>query len=156
MIRREVLLPFPYNLKNVTIGIDPGSRNLAVAVIFANFNTLEVYEISAFKEEHPVVRADKIQRIVEEIIGYYSLYEPLGVVEGASYGKAFGQVELAEARIAAALALYQSGVQVGIVPPLTIRKAVFKNGRIKNPWNNIPDNSAAAIGCAYYLDKKDG
>jgi len=43
---------------------------------------------------------------------------------------------------------------VDIVPPKRIRKASFGNGNIKNPWDNLDDDLAASLGCAYYEEQK--
>jgi hypothetical protein len=73
------------------------------------------------------------------------------VIEGAAYmASMYRQAELGEVRAAIAMWFHRLGVRVDVAPPNTIRKAVFENGKMKNPWDNIPNDVAAALGCAYY------
>lgn len=72
------------------------------------------------------------------------------IIEGASYGKLYRQVELEDVRAAAVMWFHRYGIKNYVIPPTSIRKQVFGHGRMKNPWSNIPDDIAAALGCAYY------
>lgn len=146
----EIVLPYPYKNANPAIGVDPGSRNLGICIIHPTVETLIAYRVQVDKINDAVQRMANLQRITAEIIERYEIARASAIIEGASYWMKYGQVELAEARGAIALMLYGMGIGVAIVPPRTIRKKVFGNGKIINPWN-IQDDVAASMGCAYYL-----
>ena|SRR3990167_1754947 len=144
-------------------GIDPGTVNLGIARLYRS--ALCLYEIEIAKRE-----ANSIQRIINaNILLSYALSSLTGiqanyVIEGASYGDRFRQVELAEMRatiaywIINALDIHNvedvllNPNQIQIVPPKKIRKAVFQDGNTKasDIWTNIPKNAADALACALY------
>jgi len=95
-----------------------------------------------------------VQKVLGRTIGYFDP-NSIAIIEGASYGARYRQVELAEVRAAMVLWFHNYGIKPYIVPPATIRKQVFGHGRTKNPWANLPDDVSAALGCAYYsIDKQ--
>lgn len=142
----EIEPPFPIP-ERTQFGIDPGTTNLGLAILYPK--TVQLYKIKMIRLTKALDRMLEIQHILTRCIGWFG-YEPLAIIEGAAFAGAYRQVELAEQRASMALWFHRFGVDVEIVPPNTIRKQVFGHGRTKNPWSNLDDNLAAAIGCAYY------
>ena len=126
-------------------GIDPGTAKLGIV----DGNHLCEIEI---------IRADTSERRIHHIWRLLRLIMLPNIkymtIEGASYMDRYRQVELQDIRCGATCwAMNDSrNIEVQIVPPLTIRKVVFGSAKIKNPWKElgIPDNAAAALGCALY------
>jgi len=74
------------------------------------------------------------------------------VIEGASYGSAYRQAELAEVRALSAHWFFTHLSKVKVLAPSSIRKIVFGNGKTKAQeiWEcNIPNDALAALSCAY-------
>ena len=74
------------------------------------------------------------------------------VIEGASYGSAYRQAELAEVRALSAHWFFTHLSKVKVLAPNSIRKIVFDNGKTKAQeiWEcNIPNDALAALSCAY-------
>lgn len=143
------------------IGIDPG-RNFGIAIF--NGKKLEIFWGQMKKYEKPDrwhygIEAVDIARNVLSIVKFTSMKaEKMLVeagkacVEGAAYGKAEGQVLLAEIRFGFAFGLYELGLDVKIVPPATVRKAVTGNGNkaMTEFFPVLNNNAADAIGIAAY------
>lgn len=102
---------------------------------------------------------------VDRIINWHSVLGELPliisgharmVIEGAAYGMGYREAELSELRASTVLWAYRLGVDVKIVPPNTIRKAVLGSGKLKahEVWylENAPD-AVAALACAYYASE---
>lgn len=130
------------------IGIDPGTRNLGLAVIKPDVEYVALYRYILKRNKKALLRLLEVQQVLGDIIGFFTLNSK-AIIEGASF---FGyrQVELAEQRAAMLLWFHKYGIEADIVPPLTIRKHVFGSGKIKNPWPEIDDNMIAAFGCALF------
>jgi hypothetical protein len=79
---------------------------------------------------------------------------PTCVIEGAAFHKTFGQVGLAEVRIGfyIAAAINPFIKQVSIVPPATIRKTVFGDGRAQagDAWPTHNHNGCDSLSIALY------
>ena len=140
--------------KNQTyLGLDPGTKNLGVASIYPN--TIEevmeanLYKIILSRDDDAVERMLNVRTALSNIILWFK-WRSSAVIEGASFGNHYRQVELAEQRASIALWCYQRSMRVKIVPPKTIRKHAFGDGNMKNPWDNLKDDVAAALGCALY------
>lgn len=136
------------------LGIDPGTTNLGIAVVDATLGTPEVklWQIKLDRLDNPVDRIQQVQSILSMCMPYSYYNNMLAVIEGASYADRYRQVELAEQRASIALWCLSKGYKAQIVPPNTIRKKVFGNGRIKaqDVWTNIPADAANALACCYY------
>ena len=101
-----------------------------------------------------------IRNAVHALIVYSGIVPRGGIVEQAAYGAPFGQVGLAEARVAAMVEvedILEPTDDLRMVPPATIRKAVFGHGRIKahEAWTELSEypDAASALACAmsYFL-----
>ena len=148
-------MEFP--IQNMCLGIDPGSVNLGLAVIHQYmFPHAELYQIKTTRLDDAVDRIRNIQYILSDLINLFS-FKPLAVIEGASFGNRYRQVELAEIRASMALWCLDKGMEVFIIPPQSIRKRVFGSAKIKahEQWKELekfPD-AAAALSCAYACAK---
>jgi hypothetical protein len=138
----EPSFPLPSKMR---IGVDPGTRNLGIAVIRPKL--VKLYKITLERKETALDRMLDVQRVLGDTIGHFTP-DSVAIIEGASY-YGYRQVELAEQRAATALWFHKLGIEVHIIPPLKIRKQVFGNSKEKNPWG-IEDNCAAALGAALY------
>ena len=104
---------------------------------------------------------DAVDRIInwQKVIGDLSLViagRARMVIEGAAYGTGYREAELSEIRASTVLWANRLGVNIKIVPPNTIRKAVFGSGKLKahDVWylEDSPD-AVAALACAYYASE---
>ena len=147
------------------VGIDPGTTHLGLAELYSvdNKDKVTLWQITISRQEDAIKRMrlhhfimGKCLYIPSHMIGNAS--DTNCVVEGASFGNTFRQVELAEQRIILAWWMFDSS-PTHIVPPTTIRKAVFGSGKIKAheawqlagiPKNKQPNDALAALSCAYY------
>jgi len=135
----------------IKYGIDPGTVNLGVAYVHPTPNVaVMLYQIKLERADTVIGRILTTQNALTQC----KLLIQSGaraVIEGAGYmASKYRQVELAEVRAATVMWFYRFRVQADVIPPNTIRKQVFGHGKTKNPWENIPDDVAAALGCAYY------
>jgi len=147
-IHIEPPMPLPANDRCV-FGYDPGTTRMGVACLWRTY--LTVYEVETVRSPDPVVRIVTNQSILNTCAKLFS-YSPIMIIEGSSFGNNFRQVELAEVRASAVLWALQHNIVPKIVPPTTIRKAVFGNGKTKADeiWKELPPNAGAALSCAYY------
>ena len=137
------------------VGIDPGSRNMGLAV----FHDLigRAYDIKL------AVTPDRISSmlLIQTVVNYlmeetwpdgYSRGRWLIWVEDAAFGMKYGQVQLAESRAASMLYFASRCSKVTVIPPASIRKMVFGDGRKKahEVWTEVSPNAAAAMSCAIY------
>lgn len=143
----EPSFPLPQTTR---FGLDPGTRNLGLAVIRPDVESVTLYKIVLERHKKALNRLLDVQQVLGYTLGHFG-QDSKAIIEGASYmASMYRQVELAEQRAAMLLWFHKFGIEAEIVPPNTIRKNVFGNGRMKNPWGNIDDNCAAALGCALY------
>jgi Holliday junction resolvasome RuvABC endonuclease subunit len=145
--------PFP-RPEIAKYGIDPGSAKMGVAFVHPISNvTVMAYQIKMERGKTALDRVLGVQRVLSQL---QLVIQPKGlvVIEGASYGSVYRQVELEDIRVAAMMWFHRYGIKSEIVPPTTVRKQVFGNGRIKNPWDNLPDDCVAALGCCFYDSNK--
>ena len=134
----------------IKYGIDPGTTNIGIAYVHPTPNVaVMLYQVKLERADTTLGRILAIQNALTQC-RLLIRNDARAVVEGASYGNKYRQVELAEVRAAIVIWFYRYGVLTDVVPPKTIRKVVFGNGNIKNPWENLPDDVAAALGCAFY------
>lgn len=145
----------PYPLPNeMRIGIDPGTVNLGIAVVRPDRQSIRLCKITLKRHKKALNRLLDVQQVLGHTIGCFS-ENSIAIIEGASYGAVYRQVELAEVRAAMMLWFHKYNIEPHIVPPSTIRKSTFGHGRMKNPWSNLPDDLAAAIGCSFYTIPKE-
>jgi Holliday junction resolvasome RuvABC endonuclease subunit len=140
--------------KEMRIGIDPGTRNMGIAVLRPDKKFVNLYKIVLERDKNALSRLLEAQKVLAHTIGHFTL-DSKAIIEGASYGDRFRQVELAEQRAAMLLWLHQNGIDAKLVPPLTIRKNVFGSAKIKNPWPEVDDNMVAALACALFSQDLD-
>jgi len=71
------------------------------------------------------------------------------VIEGASFGARYRQVELAEQRAVIALWFHEQGIEIKVKPPQSVRLQAFGSAKIKAKelWPDLPPNAVAALGC---------
>ena len=148
-------MEFP--IQNMCLGCDPGSVNLGLALIHQYLSPYaELYQIKTTRLPDAVDRIRNIQYILSDCILSFS-FKPLAIIEGASFGDRYRQVELAEIRASMALWCLDKGMEVSIVPPQTIRKQVFGSAKIKahEQWKELEKykDAAAALSCAYACAK---
>ena len=145
----------PYPLPNeMRIGVDPGTVNLGIAVVRPNNKIVKLYQITLKRHKKALLRLLDVQQVLGHAVGYF-FPNTIAIIEGASYGARYRQVELAEVRAAMMLWFHEYNIEPHIVPPSTIRKSTFGHGRTKNPWDNLPDDLAASLGCAFYTIPKE-
>ena len=161
-----VEVPTPNTSFACPIGFDPGTTHLGIAQLYSkdDKDRADLWQISIERNENPVFRIMMVKTILYELFGNPNA-DPRQyiIIEGASFGNNFRQVELAEQRAASALwfvpMTFYGSKQIKIVPPATIRKAVFGSGKIKAheawqlagiPKNKQPSDALAALSCAYY------
>jgi len=140
--------------KNQTyIGVDPGTKNLGIATIYPNTSEeimeANLYKVVLDRDDDAIKRMLNVRTVLSNLSLWYRWSCP-AVVEGASFGNHYRQVELAEQRASIALWCNTRGMRVKIVPPKTIRKHAFGDGNLKNPWDILDNNISAALGCALY------
>jgi Holliday junction resolvasome RuvABC endonuclease subunit len=137
------------------VGIDPGTRNMGLAI----FHDLigRAYEIKLPVAPDRTAGMLLIQATLQYLIEEnwadgYSRGRWLIWVEDAAFGMKFGQVQLAESRAASMLYFAPRCSKVSVIPPASIRKMVFGDGRKKahEVWTSISPNAAAAVSCAIY------
>ena len=142
----EPNFPLPNEMR---IGIDPGTTNLGIAVIKPKIESVTLYKITLKRHKKALLRLLDVQQVLGDTIGHFTPNSK-AIIEGASYGDRFRQVEMAEQRAAMLLWFHKFGIDVDMIPPLTIRKQVFGSGKIKNPYPEIDNNMIAALSCALY------
>lgn len=133
-------------------GCDPGTVHLGLARLHLSSGCGYLYQIT-FKHrlQDPVERMKRIQTTLCEFFpGTYVNGEM--IIEGASFSDPYRQTELAEIRTTVALWGLSKQLNVRFIPPTTIRKQVFGNGKTKATefWPELskyPDASAA-LSCA--------
>lgn len=140
------------------VGADPGTRNMGVARLGPR-GSAKVAQIRLPKFESDY--SDTIKRIkqAEMAISYGLIWFSGGsraCVEGASYADRYRQVELAEHRAGLAYRLSRYMPTI-VVPPKTIRKKVFGNGKIKakDEWPEVAEHApdgVAALACAMFAE----
>lgn len=151
----KIELPTPIVLGNMTAGFDPGSTHMGFAWNIEGLQQAYVMQIDKHRTMNPIERMKEVYGIFSEMITHAHQWDVNLTIEGASFSDKYRQVELAEIRATVAWWAMHNGVrEVQIVPPLTIRKAVFGNAKLKahDVWDNhdIPNDALAALSCMYY------
>lgn len=149
--------PKKFRAKYNLIGLDPGQRNMGLAFWHRRSDQMQAWQIHLPESSTMIGRYAVVYKLVTGII--LDCINPwnggtcMAIVEYAAHGMRFGQVPLAEARLAAGLALRDTGIPDGQIytpAPTSVYKAVFGSGKIKSKdvWKGVlgPD-AASAVGC---------
>ena len=142
------------------VGIDPGSRHMGISIIEKEMTTS--IEVLVNPSDDPIERMEMIRRVIVDNV---PRTHGFALVEGSSHGEVYGQTQLAEARASAMMALKVKGYLIQVMPPSSIRKKVFGNGKTRGEdyWKKqIAPNAASSLVCALcgykvranYVDKK--
>lgn len=148
--------PLPVTNYGTYIGIDPGTVHLGVAIIDASSINIKIhlYEVTIERSKDAVERIQATKFILTDVfLGIYLIGNPKMIIEGASYGNNFRQVELAEQRATMVLWALEHGITPSLISPLSIRKKVFGSAKIKaeDKWKGLaPPNALSALACAYF------
>lgn len=151
----QIELPEPLLIAGQFFGIDPGTTNLGLAEINANYTTeyCYLYQIKMGRM-NLIDRLQQMSVIHSACLNSFSHGKMFAVIEGASYGSAYRQAELAEVRALSAHWFYTHLAKIKVLAPSSIRKIVFGNGKTKaqDIWSSkppIPNDALAALSCAY-------
>ena len=144
------------------IGCDPG-LNWGISFVLGQGHLpfgKDIYTLSTYWGKMP--HEDIEQNYFHKIRDFVKMWIPPKVpaqvvmVEGASFGDKFGQTQLERCRLGMWEAFRELGYKVEYCPPLTCRKAVFGNGRIKGKevfldinWNGADAAVLALYGAGY-------
>lgn len=150
----KVELPVPIQSFNQSIGIDPGTTHLGIAVIegYLDHPYAYLFQVTLERDKNPINRIRDAQNAISDCINWYHMPN-YAIIEGASYYKAmYRQVELAEVRTAIALWCMNKGFETYIPTPTAIRKKVLGNGKLKpdEVWTGLPADATQALCCAYF------
>ena len=135
------------------IGIDPGV-NFGVSVL--SDDKLIVYHGTLKRETEPGRYGYVAYKFLRSL--FVDTKADVCIIEGAAYGAPYGQPLMAEVRTGYYLAMALSGnVKVSIVPPATIRKKVFGDGRFQamDKWVSLENNAADSLSMVLYAVMKD-
>lgn len=155
MQKIKIPLTMPINSYAMSVGIDPGSVNMGIAVIEGNLDDpyAILYQIKMERNPDPIERIKLAYEVMNSCIWWFS-FPMLATIEGSAFSEHYRQTELAEIRASVALWCVQKGFQTKIVPPLTIRKKVFGNAKVlpTEIWQDLKDTPDAcqALCCAYF------
>lgn len=151
----KIPLPMPINSFAMSVGVDPGTVNLGIAVIEGHLDVpyATLYQIKMERSNDPIERMKLAQEIMNQCVFWY--HSPMiATIEGSAFSSHFRQTELAEVRAAVALWCVQRGFSTKIVNPGTIRKKVLGNGKAlpHEVWTDLAEtpDAAQALACAYY------
>ena len=87
--------PFP-RPKRSKFGIDPGTTNLGIATVHPAPNaTIMLYQITMKRENRAIDRMIAIRKKLTQCIQWFG-EDPQAIIEGASFGNRYRQVELAD------------------------------------------------------------
>lgn len=149
----KVELPVPIKNFHQSIGCDPGTTHLGIAVIEGYLDNPYAYlfQVELTRDENPINRIKDTQYTMSDCINWYHLPN-YAVIEGASYYPPYRQVELAEVRAAIALWCMSKGFETFIIPPKEIREKVLGSGKAipHEVWTGLPPDATQALVCAYY------
>lgn len=136
-----------FGLDGHGVGIDPGVN---FGLTFIEGNKVTVYHGSLKRETEPGRYGVVAYRFLQSMLPVRNI--PV-IIEGAAYGATFRQVLLEEVRIGLYLYVGLSPHhQAKIVPPPTIRKKVFGDGRTQacDIWPTLNHNGADSLSMALY------
>lgn len=137
---------------SIRMGFDPGTTHVGIAAIDPAQSNAKVIQIEMCRLPDPMDRINAIQWILNDC--QFILPAKFDVViEAAAFDIKGRQSELEQIRTSAALWFQRYGGQCYFAAPMTIRKYVFGNGRIKahEVWEGLEPDCLAALSCAYYI-----
>ena len=155
-VRWTIEYPQPIHTFFPLLGFDPGTVNLGIAKTLQD-EAIDLYELTLERNKDAALRIMEIYFLMNDL--KFDMNQSIVVIEGASYGNQFRQVELAEMRAAITIWSRQRGARkVSIIPPNSLRKEVFGKATITahDYWDDteIDRDALAALSCLYYADKK--
>jgi Holliday junction resolvasome RuvABC endonuclease subunit len=149
----KVELPVPIQGFHQSIGVDPGTTHLGIAVIEGYMDNPYAYlfQVDIERQDNPINRIKEAQNIMSDCVNWYHLPN-YATIEGASFANNYRQVELAEVRASIALWCLSKGFETVIVPPTTLRKGVLGSGKAipHEVWTGLPPDAVQALVCAYF------
>lgn len=141
------------------IGIDPGDTNIGIASITKIYGQADCFEINFPSERLAVPRVIRIRNAFTTLLNtpfsvkwYFT--KMLISVEGSAFSMPYRNTELAEARITEAMWFVDTfnipPENCVFIPPNTIRKQVFGNGKTKaeTTWPELKPDAASALAVA--------
>lgn len=147
---KELLESFKMKWGNaypIVVGIDPGSRHMGITLIEKEYSTS--MEVLINQSDDPITRMEMVRKVIVDNVPRFK--HGFALVEGSSHGEVYGQTQLAEARASAMMALKVKGFAIKVMPPSSIRKKVFGNGKTRGEdfWKKqIAPNAASSLVCA--------
>jgi hypothetical protein len=138
------------------IGVDPGTVNLGIAVLDIPNGINLVYEAQLYQVRFAQRAINTLGRIkaVQEILDQIRIpkFQKSVIIEGASYGDKYRQVEMEDVRASAVIWFDKHNACCQVIAPNTIRKNAFGSAKIvaHEYWKELskyPD-AAAALSCA--------
>jgi len=163
IIRTSIIPPESYRtISGTFIGIDPGSANMGITVMRSFPFSATCYEVHFDTTKDHIEKIQKVFEVTKQLIcdSPELFIDPIDIViEGASFGNAFGQVELSEARTASILAVQELFEviphNIKIVAPKAIRATVFGSAllRAEELWKDLPPDAASSLCCALCATK---
>lgn len=136
-------------VKSAVFGVDPGITNLGFAFISPRGG--ELYQCTLPSKQGAVDRIRDVRGLTTYLIALNPI-PAFSCVEYAAHGAPYRQTALAESRAAALAALTDARAHPQTAAPLSIRKVVFGNGKIRaeETWPELPKDAASALACALY------
>lgn len=141
----------------VVFGIDPGGRYMGLTILERTYHLATSYEIEFPSERLVIPRATQIRLALSDIIFLGESWKAeniLVAVEGSSFASPYRNTELAEARLTAAL-WFKDKLEVEegnfvFIPPLTVRKYIFGNAKIRaeEQWPELKPDAASSLAIA--------
>lgn len=152
--KQKIQLPMPINQFAMSVGVDPGTTHMGIAVIegYVDKPYAILYQIKLERSADPIERMRLAQEIMSQCVFWYK--SPMfATIEGSAFSQPYRQTELAEIRAAVALWCVQKGFSTRIENLGTIRKAVLGNGKAlpHEVWKELAEvpDAAQALCCAY-------
>lgn len=150
-------LDMPMPLEVSLVGVDPGSRNMGVAIL-APPDIGYLFQVKLKQNDEAFERIVATMDTVIDLLALRPKTRPgnrflWGIVEQAAYGALYGQATLAEVRTAAAVGLFYAGTtNIKMVTPAEIRKVIYGDGRLRSQelWSDLRPDAGSALGCALY------
>jgi len=145
---RYALAKLPGN-KNYVVGIDPGV-NFGICIVVGE--DVHIYHgklNTRPKDERPMYSVDSEEFTKWLLSDYQFLFHDI-LVEGAAFGKKFGQVQLAEVRTGFLHGAKDHAEKISLIPPSTARKEGLGHGNqhASDLWPLINHNACDAIAIA--------
>ncbi len=137
------------------VAVDPGV-NFGLCVVTKD--SIKIYDGHLLKQDSSLEYAWEAYNFIRSVLVFPSEFDVsenvIFILEGAAYHKTFGQVGLADVRAGfymGARSMLGAG-SIKIVPPMTVRKVVFGDGRYQpaEEWPTIHHNAADALSIALY------